>query len=207
MKTTPIQSQPSRLSGFVLKITRCLVLGLLAASHRPHAAPGPALTAPPPLSPALRAELGTIGVVTAHTGVGFTFDEPSGKAGYASEGAAGAVRETIESGMIPLAPIAAVIGAVKESRKRISPHELDKSAQDLAHAMDAVDVHAKLRNYFMDVVRQRVYSPFVVREVESRNSGEPANDRLLAGQGVSSILELAVEKVRLQRTGERSALY
>ena len=196
---------------------------ILFAIQTSFAAQRVSVIAPPALSESVRSQLGTIGVVTPDAVTQYSFEKSSGKAGYASDGAATAryemfdlareqmglpyVGPLIAASTIALTPIAAVIGSAKASTEMVSPEEFAKSEDELTEALAGLGLSARLRKEFLRAADCKLYYPFRVREVVPAILGGNDDQQSLANRGIETSLELWVENVRLQRVSSSHASY
>ncbi|MBI2948027.1 MAG: hypothetical protein HYY23_10285 [Verrucomicrobia bacterium] len=189
---------------------------------------GPALASPHPLDEATRAALGKICVVTAPNSVELRFDKSDGRRFDAEEAAiegAGGPKELgrkiMEQGAefagdcpIPhpghaiialgaaieeLAPIGAIFGVNGSKHATLSSDQLTELESELARVMRTVGVHARLRDDFMKLARERTGRALIVRDGLDLATKDPAAYEALVREGVQTILELALERVHLRR--------
>jgi hypothetical protein len=161
-----------------------------------------------PATPVLL-EPGPIGVREAVTRADFNFDKATGQIESARDAAGGAAAamlndsqasnpalRTGESALrFALAPVAAVIGAVRAAHEKLEPGKLAQCEADLTQAMALMAEQKRFRDCLLEVAGEKSRTRLVPAEAL-----EPQPSSAVQ---TTAILETKVEELRLERTAAK----
>ena len=107
---------------------------------------------------------------------------------------------------VALLPVAALVGAVIESSKTLSPDAVKKTEVELNAGLLAAADQSEFREQFFRIARERAHPRFA-RLGTGANAGHDAGGEARSNFGADWILELSVADLRLQRTSLTDASY
>jgi len=192
-----------RVATLVLAILLCIVPAGCVSTYPPL---------PPPPGETVRAQLGTIGVITADSSPSFATSGPAkGRAAGALRGAGMGSVDTIIGGAIVgggyglilgifLAPVGAAVGTVVGAIKS-EPSAKIAEQEAAARRIVARGWQEALRDRVADIGREHTRYSFLV--VSARSPGRDGDGVYagLAGNGIQSALEVRVDDVHLAGWG------
>ena len=176
---------------------------------------------PPPPSEEVRAQLGTIGVVSAHFIPKAEFQMPAsgGKAG-AGRGAALGAKYTILGGLaiasgsggagggigelavivaaIALAPVGALVGAVGGSGLAEPAEKVEEAEGVLKNTLTNLKIQNAMRDYVFEVAQDQTEHTFILlMENGPSTRDEKLSYRSAGSEGIDTVLEISVQAVDL----------
>lgn len=189
----------------------CLSIALLVGQL--GCALGPQLLRPPP-SERVRAQLGTIGILSARFAPEAKLEGPTrGKGSGAAKGAAGflgSIAAGLEAGAyageagilafalgLALAPPAAVVGGLVGAAKAEPAASVKQAETTLKNALIGLNIRQEMRDRVLQVARQRTGYAFLLLPEEGQTNDEEVSYRSVAGQGVDTVLEIGVSAFAL----------
>ncbi|HSB05388.1 MAG TPA: hypothetical protein VLK23_09345 [Thermodesulfobacteriota bacterium] len=171
-------------------------------------AAAPTIPSPSPVEQ-LRANLGTIGVVSGRFQPDVGFHKPMGKGAAALHGAgagagfvaqAGAGCSGIGcAGVLALIPVGAAVGGIIGAVKGIPSSKIKESQDGLNSYLSTVDFQETMRERFLSVVKGQTQNAFVLIEGEGPNAlDEEVTYGSLSDKGIDTVLEISVRKCDLR---------
>jgi hypothetical protein len=168
----------------------------------------PKQQAPPP-SEEFRANLGTIGVVSACFQPEVGFHKPMGKQAAALHGAGIGAASVLQAGagcnglgcagVIALLPVGAAVGGIVGAIKGISSSKIKESQDGLNGYLATVNFQETMRERFLSVAREETRFPFVLIELQGPNAlDEEVTYGSLSDKGIDTVLEISVRKCDLR---------
>jgi hypothetical protein len=168
----------------------------------------PKKQAPPP-SEEFRANLGTIGVVSACFQPEVGFHKPMTKGAAATRGAGEGALFVLNAGrycngigcagVIALLPVGAVVGGIVGAVKGISSPKIKESQDGLNGYLATVNFQETMRERFLSVAREETQFPFVLLELQGPNAlDEEVTYGSLSDKGIDTVLEISVRKCDLR---------
>lgn len=183
-----------------------------------HAADYQFVSASPPLAAQRRMELRSVAVVATSEPAQYGFQKSKGRTGYAADGAGNSARTVLEGGLssgdslvavgsVAWFPVAAVVGAITEGTRKLTPDALGQSEAELTNAMTEMANQSLMRDRLVKIAREKAGRVVSIRDDLAVPMGGSADYRALRGEGVDTVLETTVRDIRLQRTGSRDSSY
>lgn len=163
----------------------------------------------PPQAEEFKADLGTIGIVSARFQPDIGIQKPMAKGAAALHGAGVGVAFVAQAGascsglgcagVLALIPVGAVIGSIVGAVQGVSSENIRDTEHVLKDYLATLHFQETMRDRFLSTAREQTQYPFVLLEVE----GPDALDKevlydSLAGQGIDTVLEMSVRKCDLR---------
>jgi len=184
----------------ILTIVSLLVLLVI----QPNCAHAPKHQTAPLLSEEQKAQLGTMGVVTANFQPEFTFREPMPKGQAAATGAmagfAGCVLGGLYSGNplgaaagVVISPVGALVGGVYGTIEGVTESKKKETASALNEVVMDFKIQEMMRDRFLAVARDKTTYPFILLDEKGPTvPDDEVNYHPISDKGVDTVVEISV---------------
>jgi hypothetical protein len=164
----------------------------------------------------IRANLGTIGIVSASFQPEVRLQKPMSKGKAAVTGAAGGAGYVLKgvqhckekecAAVLVLVPVGAVVGSIVGAVKGVSSQKIKETEDILNGYLATVNFQETMRERFlMTVAKEQTQYPFFLLEVQGPNAlDEEVTYGPLSDEGIDTILEIGLRKCQLW--GEKDSI-
>jgi hypothetical protein len=165
-----------------------------------------------------KANLGTIGVVSASFQPEVQLNKPMGKGDaawhYAGKGALFAAEAAGRgcygvgcAGFIVAMPLGALVGSIVGLAKGLPSNEIKQSEKTLKSHLDTVNFQETMRERFLTVARKETQSRLVPLEVEGpKTPNEELTYVSLSESGIDTVLEISVRKYEFSTVSQHRGI-